>query len=402
MAHNSIAPVLLKTAPAGDVKRVAWVVHSPTPYKTSFFQMLAARPKLDVTFFFLYWDDPQRAWNQEQLSGVKYKVLPGTSFRRGPGESEQVHFGPAVIRELRKGRFDLVVICGYSHPTLLFALFYCLVTGKPFVLQGESHIVQKRQPLKRTLKRWFLFPLLRRARAAFATGRKAAEYWLEVGIPQDRIFTLSNTPDIDFFSTASDTAKDGREKLRKNFSLDNRRTGAFVGRFVKEKGVEIILEAMAGLASEKQPQLLLVGDGPLKPHYEEIIQRHNLPVRLFGFRQKNRLPELYAAADFFVLPSLSEPWGVVVNEAMACGLPLLLSDQVGAAYDLLEEGRNGFMIPAGDVAAWRKALVTMMELTDAELNRMGAASRELIRPWNHQVNVKNVLECVRMVLASNL
>ena len=189
-----------------------------------------------------------------------------------------------------------------------------------------------------------------------------------------------------------------REAVRKSLGLSSRRTGIFVGRFVEVKGVEIILEAMAGLAPEKQPQLLLVGDGPLKSSYEKIIQRHNLPVRLVGFQQKDQLPGLYAAADFFILPSLSEPWGVVVNEAMACGLPLLLSDQVGAAYDLLEERRNGFMIPAGDVAAWRKALVVMMELTDAELQRMGDASRERVRPWNHEANVRNVLECVKQVL----
>jgi glycosyltransferase involved in cell wall biosynthesis len=360
--------------------------------------MLAAQPQVDVTFFFLYWGDPQRAWNQEDLPGLKYKVLPGTSFRKRPGESELVHFGPAVVGELRKGHFDLVVICGYSHPTLLLALFYCLVTGTPFVLQGESHVVQQRHPLKKALKRCLLFPLLRRAKAAFATGRKAADYWVDAGIPRERVFTLSNTPDIVFFLEKSALGTSRREAVRKSLGLSSRRTGIFVGRFVEVKGVEIILEAMADLAPDKQPQLLLVGDGPLKPHYENIIQRHNLPVRLVGFQQKDQLPGLYAAADFFILPSLSEPWGVVVNEAMACGLPLLLSDQVGAAYDLLEERRNGFMIPAGDVAAWRKALVVMMELTDAELQRMGDASRERVRPWNHEANVRNVLECVKQVL----
>jgi len=382
-------------------KRIAWVVHSPTPYKVPFFKMLAARPPVDVTFFFLYWDDPQRAWQQEDLPGLKYKVLPGTSFRKRPGESELVHFGPAVVGELRKGHFDLVVICGYSHPTLLFALFYCLITGTPFVLQGESHVVQQRHPLKQVLKRCLLFPLLRRAKAAFATGRKAADYWVEAGIPRERVFTLSNTPDIVFFLKESALGTVRREAVRKSLGLSSRRTGIFVGRFVEVKGVEIILEAMAGLPSEKQPQLLLVGDGPLKSSYEKIIQRHNLPVRLVGFQQKDQLPELYAAADFFILPSLIEPWGVVVNEAMACGLPLLLSDQVGAAYDLLEEGRNGFMIPAGDVAAWRKALVAIMELTDAELQHMGAASREIVRPWNHEANVRNVLECVNQIFSEN-
>jgi len=89
---------------------------------------------------------------------------------------------------------------------------------------------------------------------------------------------------------------------------------------------------------------------------------------------------------------------VVVNEAMACGLPVLLSDQVGAAYDLLEEGRNGFMAPAGDMAAWRKVLGATMDITEDELRRMGALSREIVRPWNHEANVKSVLACIDQVL----
>ena len=381
----------------GERRKIAWIVHSPTPYKTPFFTLLAARPELDVRFFFLYWDDPQRAWKQDAFPGGNLKVLPGLSFRGRADEKERVHFGLSIIKELREGRFGLAVICGYNHPTLLFALFYCLFSGLPFILQGESHVVQQRHPLKKALKRWFLFPLLRRARAAFATGTKAADYWVEAGIPREKIFILSNTPDIEFFIAASDAARARREQIRESLGLNGRLTGVFVGRFVAVKGVEVLLRALALLPQSKRPQLLLVGDGPLKPTYERIINTHNLPVRFVGFQQKAQLPELYAAADFFALPSLSEPWGVVVNEAMACALPVLLSDQVGAAYDLLEDGRNGFMVRAGDIGAWSKALCAMMDMTTAELERMGATSREIVRPWNHEANVKNVLECVKLV-----
>ena len=378
-------------------KRVAWVGHSPTPYKTPFFRALAAAPGVDVTFFFLFWDDPQRPWKEEALPGVQYKVLPGLCWRRSPTDQDPVHCGPAVVGELWRGHFDLIVLCGYNHPTLLLTLFYCLVSGRPFVLQGESHVVQQRHPLKKAIKRWLLFPLLRRAKAAFATGRMAADYWADVGIPREKIFIVSNTPDVEFFVSNSDRARTKRHEARTALGLDNRRIGIFVGRFVAAKGVETLLKAAALLPPESRPQLFLVGDGPLKADYEEIIKAHNLPVRIVGFQQKVQLPELYAAADFFVLPSLSEPWGVVVNEAMACGLPVLLSDQVGAAYDLLQEGRNGFMIPAGNVEAWRKGLERIMNLSEADLTRMGAASRAIVRPWNHEANVKNVLECVKMV-----
>lgn len=381
----------------GERKKIAWIVHSNTPYKAPFFAMLAKRPELDLMCFFLYGADPQRAWKQDPLPGVESKVLAGVSIRRGPEEKEYVHFGPSVIRELWRGAFDLVVVCGYSHPTLLLAIAYCLVTGTPFVLQGESHVVQQRHALKKALKRWLLFPLLRRAKAAFATGKKATDYWADVGLPRESIFILSNTPDVEFFVSNSDRARTKRHEVRAALGLDDRRVGIFVGRFVAAKGVETLLLAVAEMEPSKRPQLLLVGDGPLKPRYEGITQRHNLPVRFVGFQQKEQLPELYAAADFFVLPSLSEPWGVVVNEAMACALPVLLSDQVGAAYDLLEEGRNGFMIPAGDINAWSKALCAMMDMPTAELERMGANSRDIVRPWTHEQNVINVLECLKLV-----
>src|SRR5262245_31665111 len=93
--------------------KVAWVVHSPTPYKAPFFEALAACRELDVTCFFLYWDDPQRAWHQEAMQGLKYKVLPGVSVRSSLQEREYIHCGPGVVNELRRGQFDLVVICGY-------------------------------------------------------------------------------------------------------------------------------------------------------------------------------------------------------------------------------------------------------------------------------------------------
>jgi glycosyltransferase involved in cell wall biosynthesis len=360
--------------------------------------MLAARPELDVTFFFLFWQDPQRAWDQEDLRSVQFEVLRGCSFKLRRWGDERFHFCPAIFRELRRGHFDLVIICGYAQPTLLLTLFYCLATGTPFVVQGESHDVQYRHWLTRGLKAFLLFPLLRRAQGAFATGSKAADYWVQVGIPEKRIFTVSNTPDLDFFFSESELASERRTAIRAALRLSTERTGIFVGRFVEAKGVHIILEAISGLAPGKRPQLLLVGEGPFKSRYEAIIRGGDLPVRFVGFQQKDQLPGLYASADFFVLPSLSEPWGVVVNEAMACGLPVLLSDQVGAAYDLLAQGVNGFMLPAGDVAAWRNALAAFMELPEADLHAMGAASRERIRPWNHEANVESVLTCINQVL----
>lgn len=380
--------------------RIAWIVHSPTPYKTPFFNLLSEHTELDVMYYFLYWDSLYRPWSQSTFQKFPYKILPALSLPRCLGQNDYIHVGPVVISELKQGHFDIAVICGYNHATLLLSLLWCLVSQTPFVLQGESHLIQKRSKLKKTLKQWLLFPLLRKANAAFATGSKTMEYWEEIGIPRERIFIVSNTPDIHFFINESKKAMGQRELLRRSMGLGSQRTGIFVGRFVKAKGVEVLLEALAQMAPKNRPHMILVGDGPLRNTYDEIIRKAGLPVQIKGFRQKEQLPELYTAADFFVLPSRIEPWGVVVNEAMACGLPVLLSDQVGAAYDLLKEGRNGFMVPTEDVNEWREALEKMMRLSEEELGRMGVESLKIVRPWTHIASVQNVIECVRKICGS--
>jgi glycosyltransferase involved in cell wall biosynthesis len=115
----------------------------------------------------------------------------------------------------------------------------------------------------------------------------------------------------------------------------------------------------------------------------QFAEEKNLPVTFLGFRQNHELPALLTAADFFVLPSCHEPWGVVVSEAMACGLPVLLSDRVGAAYDLLEDRRNGFLVPYASDEAWRNALQACA-IEPQKLGAMGSRSREMVRGWTCQ------------------
>ena len=146
-----------------------------------------------------------------------------------------------------------------------------------------------------------------------------------------------------------------------------------------------------------RPAVLLVGDGPLKPSLEEEAARRVLDVRFLGFRQQRDLPALYAASDFFVLPSNEEPWGVVANEAMACSLPIILSDRVGAAADLLEDGVNGMSFAAGDPAALAGAIQYVTDSAE-DMRRMGQASRAIIRHWTYDASVRELEKAVRTAI----
>ncbi len=376
--------------------RVAWIVSTPTPYKLPLFAKMHAHPGFDIRFLFMAKSDPQRPWKMDDFK-INYRILPGIGIRNSFKRRSYTRFNPGIIGELRKGRFNAVVICGYDHITTLLALFYCLLSRTPFFMWGESHILKQRGSLKQRLKRWFLFPLLRRCKTALVTGTIARKYWEDVGIPQDQIFVVANTPDVDFFIRESDRRGPDRDKIRESLNLDERPLGIFVGRFVVAKAVDVLLRALVSMDPHRRPQLLLVGDGPLKSDMEILVSTHSLPVTFIGFQQKDSLPGLYAAADFFVLPSRHEPWGVVVNEAMACSLPLLLSDSVGAAYDLLDDGKNGFMVSTEDVDAWADALTRMVTLSSGKREEMGKVSRRIIAGWTHVRSVENFVLALKTV-----
>jgi glycosyltransferase involved in cell wall biosynthesis len=158
-----------------------------------------------------------------------------------------------------------------------------------------------------------------------------------------------------------------------------------------------LVRAVSG-ASEPRLLLVLAGDGPERARLEALARELGVRLLLAGDRAWERIVELYVAADVFALLSVREPWGVVVNEAAACALPLLLSDRVGAAHDLLRDRENGFLVPVGDHRAAALALATFA--ADPELReRFGARSRELVGDWGYEPSVEGFRTAVREAAA---
>ena len=170
-----------------------------------------------------------------------------------------------------------------------------------------------------------------------------------------------------------------------------------VARLAPEKGLDVLVRAVAA-ADDPRLVLVVAGEGPERARLERARRRAGVRLVLAGDVDWERIVELYVAADVFALLSEREPWAVVVNEAAACGLPLVLSDRVGAAHDLLRDGENGALVRAGDVDA---AAQRLRELAaDPELRRaQGARSRELARDWGYGPSVEGFLEAVREAVA---
>lgn len=282
-------------------------------------------------------------------------------------------------------------------PTSVRAALWCRTHRTPYVVFSETNALRRRSWLLRTAKQALVRPIVGGASAWLATGTLSADYLVAHGADRGRIHRFANTPDVDALSDAVDAARASRAATRAaNDTPADAVVALFVGRLIGAKDPAALVAAWEILEREGDaPWLWLAGDGPEAKTLRERADGHKLSrVRFLGARRPSELPAVWAAADLFALPSVHEPWGVVVNEAMAARLPLVLSDRVGAAADLLADGVNGALVRAGDAAGIASA-VGRIARDGALRASMAAASREIVSGWTYASSVEGFRSAVR-------
>lgn len=325
--------------------RVTVVSPEPTPYRAPLFDRIAQHVELTVIYA------ARTVAGRDWSVPLHHRAV----FLRGvrvPGVRSLIRHDypltPGIVRALRESRPDVVVVSGWSTFASQAAVAWCRARSIAYVLHVESHDLDPRSPWRRIVKDAVATRIIRGAASVLAVGSAARDSVVARGAKDVRIF--ANTIDVDRWIERADlltrTLHDGIVVLS-------------VGRDVPEKGFDVL----AAAAAAANVRLDLVTGGLAE---DELAQR-------------------YVDADVFALLSRHEPWGVVVNEAAASGLPLVLSERVGAAHDLLREGENGFVVPAEDVTAAADAL---RRLRDPDVRaRMGERSRELARGWSYDASV---------------
>jgi glycosyltransferase involved in cell wall biosynthesis len=373
--------------------RVTVVSPEPTPYRSPLFDLVAARPELELTVIYAAHTVAGRTWSVEPRHPSTF--LPGLAL---PGLARVLHHDypvtPGILRALRDSRPDVVVVSGWSTFASQAAIAWCRRRGVPYLPLVESHDLGPRKGWRRAVKSAVVPRVLRGAAGALALGTASRDSLVERGAPRERIRVFANTIDVPAWEERQRGLAQRRSELRTELGA-----GAddlvllSVARLGPEKGLDTLVR---GVAAARDPKLLLVvaGDGPQRRQIEALAQGLGVRMRLTGDLSAERIAEAYAAADVFALLSTRETWGVVVNEAAASGLPLVLSDRVGAAYDLLSDGENGFLVGAGDVDATGEAFKRLA--ADAGLRtRAGERSRELMRGWGYGPSVESFVAAVR-------
>ena len=297
------------------------------------------------------------------------------------GHPEHHHSGlwGAVRAALDKIEPSIVAIPGWSNQAGLAALYWCLRKDTAVVLMADTHLLaEQRAGLWRSLKR----RIVRLCGAGLVAGSPQVEFLKRLGMPSERIFTGYDVVDNDHFAAGARKARETAEVTRARLGLPARYF-LCVSRLSTEKNLPLVVRAFhkyRQLAGDRAWSLVLVGEGPERTTLESLVGALGLgeSVASVGHQGYGVLPEYYGLANALILASVSETWGLAVNEAMATGLPVLVSRRCGCAEDLVQEGMNGFTFDPRDEGALAER---MLALSAGDLQGMGAASREIVARW---------------------
>lgn len=297
---------------------------------------------------------------------------------------------------LEIARADVLWLHGWQSWTMRRALVLARGSGVPVLMRGENCdlAMPDGQGPRRWLKRMYVGWIFRHSRAFLAIGNENEKYYLRRGIPQQRIFFMPYAVDNEAFARKAEEARPRRDALKASIGIaPGQRVVLYVGKLLRRKRPDLLVRAIArGAWPNGKPALVFVGTGEMEDRLRAMA-----PDAVFlGFRNQGVLPSLYDMADVLVLPSEREPWGLVVNEAMACGTAVVVSDQVGCAADLVKDG-CGVVFPSGDVEALNGALVKCLGDADA----MGEAAAVKIRRWSFAEDVEGLKRAIRFARVCN-
>jgi 1,2-diacylglycerol 3-alpha-glucosyltransferase len=361
-------------------RRIAILTEIISPYRIPVFNALAKHDGIDLKVIFLSETDPVlRQWRvyKDEIRFL-YEVLPAWRFRAGGA-----HFllNARVAASLKEFSPEAIVCGGYNYAAYWLAQMWARRRRVRFILWSESNARDMRG--QRQAVEFLKARFMKRCDGFVVPGKAAFEYLCLLGAAAESILTAPNAVDNAFFATQAEAVKSKPVAFREKFGLPPRFL-LWVGRLVPEKGVFDLLEAYAKLDAGLRSEVGLVfaGDGASR---EELMQRARRispgAVCFPGFAQREDLAGLYALAEALVLPTHSDTWGLVVNEAMACGLPIIVSNVAGCSGDLVEDGWNGYVVPPGDSEKLSLAMDSVLRQPDLR-QQMSARSLERIRNYS--------------------
>jgi len=363
--------------------RVTFLTIMPSPYSLDLFAAMEVDGRIEPRVLYMEMSAPDTHWGQVPLPDSA-KVLAGGWKSLGGG---RIHWNPEAINGVRRSRPDLVVVAGYSSLTSQVVMRWLHRKNIPWIFWGEIPGMRSLGLWGRMMRALAQSQPLRRADAIAAVGSQAVAEYRRLARPGCDVANIPYFIDLKPFLDLPMARRTVALRL------------LYCGQLIERKGVESLVDAFADVAADYADlELLLVGEGPLRASLSQRIParvRHR--VVFTGFQAVDRLPTLFGTADLFVLPSLHDGWGVVLNQALGAGLPIISSRSVGAAADVVSPGQNGFVFPPGNVPALAAAIRSLVSDHERRLT-FAQNSRAAAQQWTPSKGVDRWVDLAERVL----
>jgi glycosyltransferase involved in cell wall biosynthesis len=376
--------------------KLAYLVSHPIQYQAPLLRLVARQPEIDMTVFFCSkislneFIDPEFnkviSWDVPLLEGYQHQFLPTLGADNTLSFVSPIVYG--LKRQLIRGNFDALWVHGWGRWSHLWAIATAHRLGLKVLVRGETGLhLDSSSVIKKWAKHCFMKWLISKVDGFLAIGTQNREFYHYHGAESHRLYHVPYAVDNTFFQKRAHEASGSREQLRHSLELEpGRPIILYASKLTPRKRANDLLEAYIRLSgngrAEPRPYLLIIGDGQLSADLRKRAHETGWnSIKFLGFKNQTELPGYYDLCDVFVLPSAKEPWGLVVNEAMNAGKPIIVSDQVGSAPDLVKHGANGFIFKTGDIEDLKRYLQIITN--DPGLcEKLGNQSIRIINTWN--------------------
>lgn len=350
------------------MKKVLFITNYASPYRVCFYDELAKY--MDVTVLF-----------SDRIEDKKHRSADWFISGEGRFHAVQLEKRAAsvggrdlcldVIRWLKQ-KWDAIVVCGYAYPTVVLAMAYMRLHRIPFYMEVDGGLIREDSGARY----WFKRLLVSQATEWISSGAYTTDYLCHYGAEREKTHLYPFTSLWDREITAAVPSEAEKQQLREKLSMKEEKIVLYVGRFDPKKGMDDLLGACPDL--DPSAGIYFIGGEPTQAHQDFCRENGLTNVQFVGFKKKEALEEYYKAADLLVLPTWSDVWGLVINEAMAQGLPVVTTDRCVAGVELVKNGVNGYIVPARDKTALAEAVNRVLA---EDYRNMGRASLETIRPY---------------------
>ncbi|MDX2195603.1 MAG: glycosyltransferase family 4 protein [Cytophagales bacterium] len=371
--------------------KLAIITTHPIQYYAPLFKLMAQSDIVALKVFYTWGNiaknkiDPGFGkpieWDIPLLDGYEYTFVKNIAQQPGSHHFWGIQ-NPTLLREVKEYNPDAILIIGWAYRSHLRAIIH-FAGLVPLYFRGDSHLIDNQHTIRHSVRKWFLRWVYSHFYKIFYVGHYNREYFLHFNIKQHRLVWAPHAIDNERFADNNNTYYTQAEAIRTKLGIKNtHKVILFAGKLEPKKNPILLLKAFLKV-NRHDVHLIFVGNGVLENKLKEMAHLTD-NIHFMDFQNQTQMPVIYRMCDIFCLPSKgpNETWGLAVNEAMACGKALLVSDKCGCSYDLVMNDGNGYIFKSDDIQSLTKKLQWM--LGNSDLKMMGDKSLQIIKNWNYE------------------